>query len=67
MSCDKTITLTLNIHDAATVREQLFLDTKLDSYEFPGRRTTAIRTAIVALDESIGDALDNHNHETEEA
>ena len=65
MSCDTNITVTLNIHTAATIREQLLLDTKLDSYEFPGVRTVAIRSAIVALDEAIeANLADGHDHET---
>ncbi len=60
MSCDKNINLTLNVHTAAVVRDQLFQDTKQDSYEFPGQRTIAIRTATVALDEQIEEALKDH-------
>ena len=60
MSCDKNINLTLNVHTAAVVRDQLFQDTKQDSYEFPGQRTIALRTAIVALDEQIEEALKDH-------
>lgn len=64
MSCDKNITVTLNIHTAATIREQLLIDTKQDSYEFPGKRTIAIREAILALDESIEANLsEDHTHE----
>ena len=57
MSCDKDINLTLNVHDAAAVRQELFRTTKQDSYEFPGQRTQAIRRVIVALDEKIEEAL----------
>ena len=57
MSCDKNIDVTLNIHDAMTVRESLFRYTAQDSYEFPGQRTIAIRKVIVALDERIEEAL----------
>ncbi len=60
MSCDKNINLTLNVHTAAVVRDQLFQDTRQDSYEFPGQRTIALRTAIVALDEQIEEALKDH-------
>ena len=60
MSCDKNINLTLNVHTAAVVRDQLFQVTKQDSYEFPGQRTIALRTAIVALDEQIEEALKDH-------
>jgi len=59
MSCDTNITVTLNIHTAAAVREALFLYTKQDSYEFPGKRTIAIREAILALDEQIEEKLKN--------
>ena len=58
MSCDKNIDVTLNIHDAMTVRESLFRYTAQDSYEFPGQRTQAIRRVIVALDEKIEAAMD---------
>jgi len=57
MSCDKNIDVTLNVHDAAAVRQELFRTTKQDSYEFPGTRTQAIRRVIVALDEQIEEAL----------
>jgi len=57
MSCDKNIDVTLNIHDAMTVRESLFRYTAQDSYELPGQRTIAIRKVIVALDERIEEAL----------
>ena len=57
MSCNKDINLTLNVHDAAAVRQELFRTTKQDSYEFPGQRTQAIRRVIVALDEKIEEAL----------
>ena len=57
MSCDKSINLTLDVHDAAAVRQELFRTTKQDSYEFPGQRTQAIRRVIVALDEQIEEAL----------
>ena len=60
MSCDKNINLTLNVHTAAVVRDQLFQDTRQDSYEFPGQRTIALRTEIVALDEQIEEALKDH-------
>jgi hypothetical protein len=57
MSCNKDINLTLSVHDAAAVRQELFRTTKQDSYEFPGQRTQAIRRVIVALDEKIEEAL----------
>jgi len=57
MSCDKNIDVTLNVHDAAAIRQELFRTTRQDSYEFPGQRTQAIRRVIVALDEKIEEAL----------
>ena len=53
MSCDINIDLKLNIHDAALIREYLFLHTKKDSYEFPSQRTVTIRNCIRQLDEQI--------------
>ena len=61
MSCDKNINLTLNVHTAAVVRDQLFQDTRQDSYEFPGQRTIAIRSAIIALDRAIEQNLEDHH------
>lgn len=64
MSCEIDVELKVNIHTAATVREALFLYTKQDSYEFPGKRTVAIREMIVALDEAIEANLpEDHTHE----
>ena len=57
MSCNKDINLTIGLHDAAAVRQELFRTTAQDSYEFPGQRTQAIRRVIVALDEQIEEAL----------
>ena len=57
MSCDKNIDVTLNVHDAAAIRQELFRTTRQDSYEFPGQRTQSIRRVIVALDEKIEEAL----------
>ena len=57
MSCDKNIDVTLNVHDAAAIRQELFRTTRQDSYEFPGQRTQAIRRVIVALDEKIEEAV----------
>ena len=63
MSCDVNVDLKLNIHDAALVREYLFLHTKQDSYEFPSQRTVIIRDFIQQLDEQIEANLpDAHNH-----
>jgi len=53
MSIDIDIDVKINIHTAAVVREALFLYTKQDSYEFPGQRTIALRSMILALDEAI--------------
>ena len=64
MSCEIDVELKVNIHTAAIVREALFLYTKQDSYEFPGKRTVAIREMIVALDEAIEANLpEDHTHE----
>ena len=53
MSCNIDIDLKLNIHNAALIREYLFLHTKQDSYEFPGQQTIIIREFIRQLDEQI--------------
>ncbi len=63
MSCNIDIDVKVNIHVAAIVREALFLYTKQDSYEFPGQRTVAIRSMIVALDEAIEANLPEDDHE----
>ena len=63
MSCDINIDLKVNIHDAALVREYLFLHTKQDSYEFPSQRTVTIRNFIRQLDEQIEANLpEDHAH-----
>ena len=63
MSCDITIDLKLNIHDAAPIRASLFQFTKQDSYEFPSQRTLTIRDFIRQLDEQIEANLpDDHDH-----
>ena len=63
MSCDINIELKVNIHDAALVREYLFLHTKQDSYEFPSQRTVIIRNFIRQLDEQIEANLpEDHAH-----
>ena len=63
MSCDITIDLKLNIHDAALIRASLFQFTKQDSYEFPSQRTLTIRDFIRQLDEQIEANLpDDHDH-----
>ena len=64
MSCNIDIDLKLNIHQAALIREYLFLHTKQDSYEFPSQRTLMIRDFIQQLDEQIEANLpEDHNHE----
>ena len=64
MSCDINIDINLNIHQAALIREYLFLHTKQDSYEFPSQRTLMIRDFILKLDEQIEANLpEDHDHE----
>ena len=64
MSCDINIDLKVNIHDAALVREYLFLHTKKDSYEYPSQRTVIIRNFIRQMDEQIEANLpEDHDHE----
>ena len=64
MSCDINIDIKLNIHQAALIREYLFLHTKQDSYEFPSQRTLLIRDFILKLDEQIEANLpEDHDHE----
>ncbi|MGYP001423733430 len=64
MSCDINIDIKLNIHQAALIREYLFLHTKQDSYEFPSQRTLMIRDFILKLDEQIEANLpEDHDHE----
>ena len=47
------ITITLELRQAAAVRDSLFRSTAQDSYEFPSERTVEIRNAIIQLDEEI--------------
>ena len=47
------ITITLELRQAAAVRDALYRSTAQDSYEFPSQRTIEIREAIVLLDEEI--------------
>ena len=49
----KKVTVTLELRQAAAVREALFRSTSQDSYEFPSQRTIEIREAILKLDEKI--------------
>jgi|TARA_B100000035_G_scaffold278239_1_gene257055 hypothetical protein len=66
MSCNIDIDLKLNIHQAALIREYLFLHTKQDSYEFPSQRTLMIREFIRQLDEQIEANLpEDHTHDEE--
>jgi hypothetical protein len=50
---EMSVTVTLELRQAAAVRDALFRSTKEDSYEFPSQRTIEIREAIVLLDEEI--------------
>ena len=61
MSCDKYIDLKINIHTAAVIRDQLFQDTKRDSYDYPPQRTVDIRGVIIALDRAIEASLEDHH------
>ncbi len=51
------INFTLELRQAAAVREALFRSTAQDSYEFPSQRTIEIRKAILILDEKIEEKL----------
>ena len=51
------INFTLELRQAAAVREALFRSTAQDSYEFPSQRTVEIREAIIILDEKIEESL----------
>jgi len=63
MSCDISIDLKLNIHEAALIRTYLFQHTKQDSYEFPSQRAVIIRKFIQQLDEQIEANLpEDHDH-----
>ena len=63
MSCDISIDLKLNIHEAALIRSYLFQHTKQDSYEFPSQRAIIIRKFIQQLDEQIEANLpEYHDH-----
>ena len=54
-----SVTVTLELRQAAAVRDALFRSTKEDSYEFPSQRTIEIREAIVILDEEISKVVDD--------
>jgi len=63
MRCDAKFELKVDHHDAALIRQYLFLHTKQDSYEFPGQQTVVIREFIKQLDEQIEANLpDDHDH-----
>jgi len=63
VSCDVTIDLKVDLHDAALIRQYLFQHTKQDSYEFPGQQTVIIREFIKQIDEQIEANLpDDHDH-----
>ena len=53
------ITITLELRQAAAVREALFRSTSQDSYEFPSQRTIEVREAIRILDEEISKVVDD--------
>tara|TARA_B100001063_G_C16289190_1_gene322953 strand:- start:295 stop:480 length:186 start_codon:yes stop_codon:yes gene_type:complete len=57
------INLKLNIYDAALIRDQLFQNTKQDSYEFPGKRTVVIREFIGQLDREIESNLPDDSND----
>lgn len=49
-----SVTVTLELRQAAAVRDALYRSTAQDSYEFPSQRTIEVREAIAILDEEIG-------------
>jgi len=55
---DKTITIELDVVSAATARQILFEAQKGYSYEYPPQRITVIRDVVKALDEKIGEVVD---------
>ena len=58
-----SVTVTLELRQAAAVRDALFRSTKEDSYEFPSQRTIEIREAIVILDEEISSQVSETSKE----
>lgn len=54
-----SVTVTLELRQAAAVRDALYRSTSQDSYEFPSQRTIEIREAIVILDEEISKVIDD--------
>lgn len=55
---DKTITIELDVVSAVTARQILFEAQKGYSYEYPPQRITVIRDVVKALDEKIGEVVD---------
>jgi len=55
---DKTITIELDVVSAATARQILFEAQKGYSYEYPPQRITVVRDVVKALDEKIGEVVD---------
>tara|TARA_B100001057_G_scaffold447120_1_gene486346 strand:- start:624 stop:830 length:207 start_codon:yes stop_codon:yes gene_type:complete len=62
VSCGKGIKLNMDVRTAAAVRESLFRDTKIYTYD-PSccpPRVVELRTVIVDLDEQIEELLKSH-------
>lgn len=57
------INVTLELRQAAAVRDALYRSTAQDSYEFPSQRTIEIREAIVILDEEINSQISKTSKE----
>ena len=57
------INVTLELRQAAAVRDALYRSTAQDSYEFPSQRTIEIREAIVILDEEINSQVSKTSKE----
>lgn len=55
---DKTVTIELDVVSAATARQILFEAQKGYSYEYPPQRINVIRDVVKALDEKIGEVVD---------
>ena len=54
-----SVTVTLELRQAAAVRDALYRSTAQDSYEFPSQRTIEVREAIRILDKEIGKIVDD--------
>ena len=54
-----SVTVTLELRQAAAVRDALYRSTAQDIYEFPSQRTIEVREAIRILDEEIGKVVDD--------